>query len=61
MSGDASIRGKLRELADALDRLARHVPGEDRAEVERCARDVHPGPAALGPPPAPGPGGRRLQ
>ncbi len=52
MSGDARIRAKLRELADALGRLAQHVPGEAGAELERCAREVHPECAT---PPAPPP------
>jgi hypothetical protein len=49
MSGDAHIRAKLRELADALSRLSRHVRGEDGAELERYARDLHLGTAGLSP------------
>jgi hypothetical protein len=56
MNGDAHIRAKLRELADALGRLSQHVPGEDGAELRRCARDVALGTASLAPTAAPGPG-----
>jgi hypothetical protein len=45
MDRETRIRAKLRELADALQRLAQHVPGEDGAELERCALDLHPGAA----------------
>lgn len=42
MSEEARINAKLRALADAMRRLARHVPGEPGAALERCALDLHP-------------------
>jgi len=41
MGRETRIRAKLRELAEAMHRLAQHVPGEDGAELERCALDLH--------------------
>ncbi len=55
MSGEADIRAKLRELADVLGQLAQYTPGDHGAELERCARDVHPGPAPTIRRPEPGP------
>jgi hypothetical protein len=53
MSAETRINAKLRELADAMRRLAQHLPGEPGAALERCALDLHPVAADGAPPRAP--------